>query len=86
MKELKVKDVVEGLLKLDQEMPFFYHTSGGEFLPFLEETPDNPYLKTFGLVELAEAKNEPFFVMTKDTFYKKNKESFKKPFNAVAVY
>ncbi len=85
MKELKVKDVIEHLLKLDPEMPFFYHRAGGEFLPFLEDTPDDPYRKGFGIRELAEAKSEPFFVMTSDPFYKRSKKNFKKPFKSVVV-
>ncbi|MNK29875.1 hypothetical protein D3C87_482780 [compost metagenome] len=83
MAQMLVKDLVEILLKVDQNLPVHKHHGGGEFKPI-----DIDYAGHWvGYGELMQSKNDPsYFASTKDSIWKKVRKQFRAPFKAVVFW
>lgn len=83
MSQMRVKDLVEILLKVDQELPLHKRGAAGDFAPVDSEYVG--YWLNYG--ELMQSKNDStYFAMTNDRVWKDHKAEFETPFKAVVIW
>lgn len=83
MAQMLVKDLVEILLKVDQNLPVHKRGSAGDFPPVDIEYAGH----WLGYGELMQSKNDPsYFGSAKDSTWKKVRKQFRAPFKAVVFW
>lgn len=83
MAEMCVRDLVEILLKVDQNLPLHKRGSAGDFPPV-----DSDYIGHWlNYDQLMKSKNDPkYFARTEDAVWKNHKDEFGEEFKAVVIW